>query len=287
MRGKRQVRSRDAGANKIACGDNLAFMSTLPDAHCELVYADPPFFTGRNHTQANGQHRVRDCWPGGMRGYLEFLRPRLEQMRRLLTPSGTLYVHLDWHAVHYVKLLLDDIFGYDHFLNEIIWSYRTGGRSTRWFARKHDTILVYARCRGRQKFNLQREGRFRTDGLNYDETGRPYKQTRAGRLYFHPDGPAMTDVWEIPFLSTVSLERTGYPTQKPESLLERIITAATDPGDRVGDFFCGSGTTLAVAQRLGRDWIGCDLSPKAVRLARRRLAAPPRAEPRRRTRGFS
>ena len=215
---------------------------------------------------------MHDRWAGGLVGYLGFLRPRLEEMRRLLKPTGTLYVHLDWHAVHYVKTVLDGIFGYDHFLNEIIWSYRTGGRNTRWFARKHDTILVYAREKGRQKFHVIREGEYRTDGLNYDERSKPYKNTKAGRLYFHADGPAVTDVWEIPFLSTVSLERTGYPTQKPEALLERIITASSDADDVVADFFCGSGTTLAVAKRIGRRWVGCDVSPEAVRIARGRCA---------------
>ena len=261
------------GHGWIICADNLEFMASLRAARCDLIYADPPFFTGKKHRQADGRHQVRDCWPDGLDGYLDFLRPRFEQMRRLLKPTGTLYVHLDWHAVHYVKAMLDEVFGYDHFLNEVIWSYRTGGRSTRWFARKHDTILLYARRVGRQKFNVLRDGAFRTDGMNYDEQGRPYKQTQAGRLYFHPDGPALTDVWEIPFLSTVSRQRTGYPTQKPEALLERIIRASTDPGDVVADFFCGSGTTLAVAERLGRRWIGCDASPEAVRLARRRLGA--------------
>ena len=111
--------------------------------------------------------------------------------------------------------------------------------------------------------------------MNYDEAGRPYKQTRKGRLHFHPDGPALTDVWEIPFLSTVSRERTGYPGQKPLALLERIIRSATDPGDMVADFFCGSGTTLVAAKRLGRQWIGCDASPDAVRLTQDRLEACP------------
>jgi DNA modification methylase len=264
-------------------------MSSLPDGCCDLVYADPPFFTGKNHRQTRPRqhgkrspdpgpasqsgHEVADSWPGGLESYLGFLRPRLEQMRRLLKDTGTLYVHLDWHAVHYVKVMLDEVFGFDHFLNEIIWWYRTGGRNTRWLARKHDTILAYARVMGRQKFHVLRDGTFRTDGMNHDEDGRPYKQTRAGRLYFHPDGPALTDVWELPFLSTVSLERTGYPTQKPEALLERIVQISTDPGDTVADFFCGSGTTLAVADRLDRRWIGCDISPDAVGIARSRLAS--------------
>jgi DNA modification methylase len=196
-------------------------------------------------------------------------------MRRLLRETGSLCVHLDWHAVHYVKVMLDEIYTCDCFLNEIIWSYRTGGRSTRWFARKHDTLLLYARREGRNKFHVMRDGQFRTDGLNYDEQGRPYKQTRAGRLYFHPDGPAVTDVWEIPFLSTVSSERVGYPTQKPLALLERIIEATTDAGDLVADFFCGSGTAPAAAKKLGRRWLGCDVSAAAVALAQKRLADEP------------
>ena len=256
---------------RVVHRDNLAMMRDLPAACCDLIYADPPFFTGRTDVQSNGKHAVHDSWPGGLESYLKFLQPRLAEMRRLLKPAGSLYVHLDWHAVHYVKVLLDELFGYEHFINEVIWSYRTGGRSTRWFARKHDTLLVYARKIGKHTFHLMRDGVFRTDGLNYDKDGRPYKQTRAGRLYFHPDGPALTDVWEIPFLSTVSLERTGYPTQKPVALLERVIKASTNPGDVVGDFFCGSGTSLAVAKRLGRQWIGCDASASAVRLANGRL----------------
>lgn len=247
-------------------------MKTLPPGCCDLIYADPPFRTGRRRTGRSEAHEFQDAWPGGLESYLAFLKPRLVEFRRLLKPSGSLYVHLDWRSVHYVKIELDRLFGAACFLNEIIWSYRTGGRSTRWFARKHDTILAYARRAGRQVFNVLREGAYRTDGLKRDPGGRPYKQTRAGRLYFHADGPAMTDVWEIPFLSTVSLERTGYPAQKPEALLERIIQAASRPGDVVADFFCGSGTTLVAAQRLGRAWIGCDVSREAVRLSEQRLA---------------
>ena len=247
-------------------------MARLASASVNLIYADPPFFTGKPQTVKNGPHRFDDQWRGGLEAFLAFLRPRLTEMRRLLTPTGTIYVHLDWHAVHYVKVLLDELFGYDHFINEIVWSYRTGGRNQRWFARKHDTLLVYARERERHKFNVLREGSYRTDGLNYDEEGRPYKNTVSGRLYFNPEGPAMTDVWEVPFLSTVSRERTGYPTQKPESLLERVIKASSDPGDLVADFFCGSGTTLAVARRLGRRWLGCDISPAAVEIASARLS---------------
>jgi DNA modification methylase len=264
--------SRVPEKNTLTCADCLDFMTGLPDACCDLIYADPPFCTGKRQASGDTGHEYDDAWPGGLESYLEFLQPRLAHFHRLLKASGTLWLHLDWHAVHYVKVRLDEIFGYDNFLNEVVWSYRTGGRSSRWFARKHDTLLVYARHAGRHTFNVLRDGCFRTDGLKRDEHGRPYKNTRAGRLYFHADGPAMTDVWEIPFLSTVSLERTGYPTQKPEALLERIIQSSTHPDDLVGDFFCGSGTTLAVAQRLGRRWLGCDISPEAIEISGQRLA---------------
>jgi site-specific DNA-methyltransferase (adenine-specific) len=262
------------GSASIFVGDNLPIMQGLPDAGIDLIYADPPFKTGKMREQGSEGHRYDDRWPGGIRGYLAFLEPRLREMHRLLKPAGSLYVHLDWHAAHYVKVLLDGIFGYESFLNEIVWSYRTGGVSANWFGRKHDTILVYAKQIGRHTFHVLRDGEFRTDGMNYDEDGRPYKQTKRGRLYFHPDGPAMTDVWEIPFLSTVSLERTGYPGQKPLALLERIIRASSNPGDLVADFFCGSGTTLVAAKQLGRRWLGCDSSARAVAVVRRRLSEP-------------
>jgi site-specific DNA-methyltransferase (adenine-specific) len=192
-------------------------------------------------------------------------------MHALLSERGSLYLHADWRAVHYIKIALDEIFGPENFLNEIIWQYRTGGRSQSWFARKHDTILLYARRAGHHVFNLQHEGAFRTDGLITDGDGRPYKNTRKGRLYFNKQGPAMSDVWDLPFLSTVSRERTGYPSQKPLALLRRIISASSDPGDLVADFFCGSGTTLLAAQELNRCWVGCDIEPQAIRVATRRL----------------
>jgi len=253
-------------------------MQRLPDGHCDLIYLDPPFFTGRVRRSTTATAAYPDQWAGGLDSYLAFLSPRLEECRRLLPDHGTLYLHLDWRVVHHARLELDRIFGADHFLNEIIWHYRTGGVARRWFGRKHDTILAYARCRGRHRFHVQREGSFRTDGLRYDESGQPYKSTRRGRLYFHSEGPALTDVWEVPFLSTVARERTGWPTQKPVALLERVIRASSNPGDLVADFFCGSGTTLVAAARLGRRYLGCDVSAEAVRIARRRLAEIARTE---------
>ncbi|MBN2560147.1 MAG: site-specific DNA-methyltransferase [Phycisphaerae bacterium] len=262
-------------SSHVRCGDNLPYMAQLPEACCDLIYIDPPFFTGRRRTTKKGRGAFSDRWRGGLESYLAFMSPRLEQCHRLLARHGTLYVHIDWRVAHHVRLRLDAIFGDENFLNEIVWHYRTGGVSKRWFGRKHDTILAYARKLGEHRFNVQREGAFRTDGLKNDADGRPYKSTRKGRLYFNADGPALTDVWDIPFLSTVSLERTTWPTQKPLALLERIIRASTNAGDLVADFFCGSGTTLVAAKTLNRRWLGCDISKQAVHIARRRLAARP------------
>lgn len=249
-------------------------MASLPDGCCDLIYADPPFGTNRSVFRVTSPGlSFDDRLPNGMDGYLGFLRPRLSQMRRLLSARGSLYVHLDFRAVHYIKIALDEIFGRSCFLNEIIWSYRSGGRPARWFSRKHDTILFYVRNPGAHTFNPQRGGAYRTLDLKCDEDGRPYKSTRKGRLYFHSEGPVHTDVWDIPILSTVSRQRTDYPTQKPEALLDRIVRASSNEGDLVADFFCGSGTTLAVAQRLGRRWIGCDINPHAVEITNRRLEA--------------
>lgn len=259
-----------ATRSRLHCGDNLTCMARLRDGCCDLIYADPPFFADRKTGGTRGG--FSRAWTGELNGYLAFLRPRLEQMHRLLSERGSLYVHLDGHVVHYVKVMLDEVFGRCNFLNEIIWHYHTGGVARRWFGRKHDTILLYARHRGLHTFTTQREGHYRTDGLCYDEQGRPYKSTRKGRVYFNQAGPAMTDVWDVPFLSTVSLERTGWPTQKPEALLERVILASSNPGDMVADFFCGSGTTLVVAKRLGRRYLGCDIAPGAIEIARQRLA---------------
>lgn len=258
----------------VACADNLSYMRTLASGACDLIYADPPFNQRRRigPTQ-RGKASFDDRVVGGLAGYVSFLCPRLAEMHRLLSSRGSLYVHLNWRAVHYVKVELDRIFGEKNFVNEIIWTYRSGSRPGRWFSRKHDTILVYARQLGEHTFNVLRDGAYRTRDLKRSAEGVPYKSTRNGPILFHPDGPALTDVWDIPILSTVSRERTGYPTQKPEALLRRIIMASSEKGDVVADFFCGSGTTLVVAQQLDRKYFGCDESAEAVAIASARLAA--------------
>jgi len=250
--------------------DCLKLLGRLDCGAVDLIYVDPPFCT-QGRRNGRGGLGYADHWREGLDGYVEFLRVRLEQMHRVLRPTGTMFVHLDYRTAHYVKVELDRIFGYGNFMNEIIWSYRTGGLSRRWFARKHQTILAYAKSLGKHTFHVHRDGRFRTDGLNFDEHGRPYKTTKRGRLYFDRRGPAVTDVWDIPFLSTVSSGRVGYPDQKPIKLLERIISCCSNPGDRVADFFAGSGTTLLAAQRLNRPWLGCDINNEAIELAKDRL----------------
>ncbi len=257
---------------RLHCGENLEWMQRLPDGCCDLIYADPPFdLKNAGRPSANRDDKATMSADGRIDNFLRFLRPRLDQMHRLLSERGSLYVHLNWRMVHYVKVVLDEIFGADQFLNEIIWRYRSGSRPAQWFVRKHETLLLYARHMGRHTFHRLREGTYRTLDLRRDEKGRPFKQTRNGRLYFDVQGPIVDDVWDIPFLSTVARERTGYPSQKPEALLERVIRASSNEGDVVADFFCGSGTTLAVAQRLNRQWLGCDRNPQAVAVARKRL----------------
>ncbi|MFA5864747.1 MAG: DNA methyltransferase [Phycisphaerae bacterium] len=259
--------------NYLVRADCLDLLEKLPDQSLDLVYIDPPFCTQSQRSRTHTDHQYPDYWPGGLREYLTFLTLRITQIHRVLKTTGSLFIHLDYRSVHYVKIELDRIFGEQNFLNEIIWSYRTGGLSKKWFARKHQSILAYAKQAGQHKFHPIRTGKYRTDGLNYDETGRPYKSTKKGRLYFNPDGPTLTDVWEIPFLSTVGLERTGYPDQKPLALLERIIQAASDEGDRVADFFAGSGTTAVAADKLNRPWLAVDNNPTAIEIIKKRLSS--------------
>ena len=271
--------------NRLLHGDAPAVAALLPDASVDLIYADPPFFTGKRRQQRGNGASFGDAWRGGVDGYLLWLRPLLREFHRLLAPAGTLYVHLDWHAVHYVKVELDRIFGAEHFLNEVIWHYGLGAaRSRSHFLRKHDTLLVYRRGPG-ATFHVLRGAVTPAMADKYrheDERGR-YMHSR-GRRYYLQGGKPLDSVWDIPAIAATSRERLGYPTQKPEALLERVVRASSDPGDLVLDLFCGSGTTPAVAQRLGRRWIAADRSWDAVALTAARLRRagarlPPEAAP--------
>lgn len=269
--------------NRIILGDNLQVLPTLPDAAFQLIYIDPPFNTGTTQTRkllATATDTAGDrVGFGGRRyasrllaessyadefaDYLAFLEPRLEEARRLLTESGTLYFHIDYREAHYCKLLLDEIFGRENFLNEIIWAYDFGGRSrSRWPA-KHDTILVYAKAAGRHHFDAAEVDRepYMAPGLVT-----PEKVAR---------GKLPTDVWWHTIVPTGGGEKTGYPTQKPEGIVRRMVLASTRPGDMCLDFFCGSGTLGAVAAKHGRGYVLVDENPEAVAVATRRLAAIP------------
>jgi len=246
--------------NLIYCGDNLEVLSMLPEKSVDLIYADPPFFSNKNYEIIWGdgaeQTAYSDRWKGGISVYIEWMKERLWQCYRVLKDTGSMYLHCDWHANAHLRILMDRIFGENNFQNEIIWCYASGGASKRRFARKHDNIFYYTK----------------TDSYTFNVMREPYATPDVeGRMGFHPDGRMLTDVWPISFLSTTSKERTGYPTQKPEALLRRIIEASSNKGDTILDLFCGCGTTLSVAHQLGRKWIGIDVSPVACTLMRNRL----------------
>ena len=267
----------DIEPNRLFFGDNLHVMRLLPPESIDLIYIDPPFFSGRNYNVIFGdQNEVRsftDIWEGGMPGYLTWLNARLLEMKRLLKPTGSIYVHLDWHASHYVKVEMDKIFGYGNLRNEIIWCYETAGKSKKTFSKKHDSILWYSKgdC---YKFNPKSVSvprkRNKHMRLGVDGDGRDYEEKtdrKTGKVYrwYFDEGRLPFDWWvDIQFINWEAQERIGYPTQKPEALLERIIKASTNEGDVVADFFVGGGTTAAVAQRLGRHWIASDQSKIAV-----------------------
>ena len=253
--------------NRLFWGDNLHVMRQLPSQSIDLIYIDPPFFSGQQYNVIFGdQNELRsfsDIWEGGMPGYLIWLNARLYEMKRLLKKTGSIYVHLDWHASHYVKQEMDKIFGNQNFQNEFVWYYSGGGASKSRWARKHDNILFYTKG-SEWTFNADAvrvphkwvNGQRRADG-----TERDYQK---GKL---PD-----DVFEQHSVMPWGTEKIGYPTQKPEALLERIIKASSNKGEVVADFFCGGGTTAAVAQRLGLRWIACDQSRVAVAITADRVA---------------
>jgi site-specific DNA-methyltransferase (adenine-specific) len=263
----------------VLVGDCAAILPTLPDATFQLIYIDPPFNTGKaqqRRTIATVRDEVGDRT--GFQGrryatteisrrayrdvhadYLGMLKPLLHEARRLLTSTGTLYLHIDYREAHYVKVLLDEIFGRDAFLNELIWAYDFGGRARDRWPAKHDTILVYVRTPGEHFFDQDAVERipYLAPGLVGPE--------KAAR------GKLPTDVWWHTIVPTAGREKTGYPNQKPEGILRRIIQASSRPGDRVLDFFAGSGTTGAVAAQLGRRFVLVDNNPEAIEVMRRRL----------------
>jgi site-specific DNA-methyltransferase (adenine-specific) len=263
----------------VVLGDNLDVLPGFADGVFQLVYADPPFNTGGMVTRRTLEVvRDDDGDRVGFQGrrysarlvgessfgdsfddYLGFLEPRLREMHRLLARSGTLYLHLDYREAHYAKVLLDELFGRECFLNEIVWAYDYGAKSRRRWPAKHDTILVYVKDPGAYHFDSEA-----VDHEPYMAPGlvTPEKVAR---------GKLPTDVWWHTIVSPTGAEKTGYPTQKPEGVLRRIVQASTRPGDWCLDPFAGSGTLGAVAAKLGRRYVLVDSSAQAVVVARERL----------------
>jgi len=271
-------------ANKLYLGDNLEVLRTLPSNSIDLIYIDPPFFSGRNYNviwgDSNEVRTFEDIWEGGITSYLIWLNARLWEMRRVLKNTGSIYVHCDWHASHYIKTEMDKIFGYENFQNEIIWCYETAGKSKKTFSKKHDAILLYGKTSkiylDVSKSTMPRK-RNKHMRLGVDENGREFEEktdAKSGKVYrwYFDEGRLPFDYWtDIPFINWEASERIGYPTQKPELLLERIIKVSTKEGDVIADFFVGGGTTSAVSQKLNRRFIGCDSSRVAVSVTLDRL----------------
>ena len=269
------------GSDYVLLGDNAEVLPKLPDRAFQLIYIDPPFNTGKVQRRRTLETRRSDR--GDRRGfgghsyatvvvgeraygdefddYLGFIGPRIEEAHRLLSDDGTLYFHIDYREAHYCKLLLDEVFGRDCFLNEVIWAYDYGGRPKNRWPAKHDTILVYVRDPERYFFDQDA-----VDRIPYmaPDLVTPEKAER---------GKTPTDVWWHTIVATAGKEKTGYPSQKPEGILRRVVQASSEPGAWVLDFFAGSGTTGAVARQLGRRYVLVDDNPDAVAVMRRRLGA--------------
>jgi len=270
-------------------GDNLEILKDFPAEFVDLTYLDPPFFTGKDQnlfdrTLSDAQMvqlSFGDVW-ASHEEYLEWVRLRLQEIWRVLKSTGSLFLHCDWHASHLLRIELDEIFHPSQFRGEIIWYYKRWTNTLRTFQRAHQTIYFYSKTDS-YKFNPLYEDYSLTTNIDQiwqkrgrDKNGKCITVTDKDGNYIplgeEKPGVLMRDVWEIPYLNPRAKERTGWPTQKPLELLRRIILACTDEGDIVLDPVCGSGTTLAAAKALGRQWIGIDSSEKAIEISKRRLA---------------
>ena len=300
--------------NIIYCGDCKEVLKKIPDESIDLIYLDPPFFSQKHYENfwAMGEgdsetklsfsdkdwHKLKDSidpnilreyehidqrWKGGhskgIHVYIAYMRERLDQCERVLKKTGSIFIHCDWHASHYLKQMMDELFGYEHLVNEIIWCYETGGRATKFFPRKHDTIFWYSKTNNYNFYYdsvaLPRDTSTMHEPILTDKKGRKYQRNIKGGKeyrYYLDKGVLPNDWWiDIQAINPSAKERLGYPTQKPEALLNRIIEASSKPTDIILDPFCGCGTTLAIAKRLGRQFIGIDLSRIACDVVKKRL----------------
>ena len=259
----------DRGGNTLALADNLEFMRRLRaegfDSSIDFIYVDPPFFTGSVRKGDSSEKSYGDKWQD-LPQFLEMLAERLVLMRELLSDEGLIAVHLDYRTVHYVKLLMDGIFGSERLVNELIWTYKSGGAGSRSFARKHDTILLYSKGPDHY-FDVPKE-------KSYNRGGRPYRFK--GVEEFEDENGWYTlvnqkDVISMNMVGRTSKERTGYPTQKPLQLLTLLVSSCSKKSALCADFFCGSGTLPLAAHTLGRRFIACDCNPAAVETTKKRL----------------
>jgi len=286
-----QSAHRDDWRNMLIWGDNKLVMATLLEqfrGQIDLIYIDPPFDVGADFTidvQIGDEGETvekeqsileavayRDTWGRGTDSYLHMMYERLSLMRELLSERGSIYVHCDWRVNSMIRFILDEIFSRDCIVNEIIWSYKTGGIGSRWFSRKHDTLFLYCRSQN-YTFNLQYDKSYLISGMANAREGSATAEKYGLKRDAEGTYRMVTarDVWDILAIYRNSPELLGFPTQKPEKLLERVILASSNEDDLVADFFCGSGTTLAVAEKLGRRWIGVDLGRYAIHTSRKRL----------------
>ena len=257
-------------------GDNLAIMRGLEAGSIDLIYCDPPYNTGRDWLDNEGNVQFCDKWESDV-AYYEFCRARIVEVHRLLAPTGSLYWHCDPNTSHYIKIMLDGVFGKKNFRNEIVWSYRRWPVANIDFQRMHDVILRYGidKPTWNQIYEPLSESTIKRDGWRKGVTTvQNGKRVKLRHLRTETSlGMPLRDVWDLSRLMPAATEHIGYPTQKPLELLERIITVSTNEGDLVLDPFCGSGTTLVAAKRLRRKYIGIDVNAGAIAIAKQRLAA--------------
>ncbi len=272
--------------NNLYAGDCLTWLKLIEPGSVDLVYLDPPFFTQKvqkSKTRDNAQeYYFSDTW-SSLEAYKLFMRQRIEECRRALRDTGSIFVHCDSSASHHLRLILDEVFGPDNFQSEIIWVYRRWSNAKRGLLNAHQTIYFYSKS-DKYKFNVIYTDYSPTTNIDQilqererDEHGKSvYKKGSNGSIVLGKEkkGVPLTNVWEIPYLNPKATERSGYPTQKPILLLEKIIEIATDKGDVVLDPMCGSGTTIVAAALLERNWIGIDIEPGAIELARVRVDNP-------------
>lgn len=292
--------------NTIYIGDCRDVLKEFPDESADLIYLDPPFFSNKDYEivfdDGAEKRGFEDRWKGGIYQYINWMKERVEPMYDILKDTGNFYLHCDWHASHYLRMMLDDIFGSDNFQNEIIWHYRKMANIDTRFARNHDILLRYGKGDNKHFSLYDKEktralyNRFKKiikdDKLKWEQAKKReqqllnhYVEQKRKELdrelrdddvildFTNPEDKykERDDVWSIPHLKGNSEEHIGYPTQKPKELLERVIKCSTEEGDLVLDPFCGCGTTITAAEKLNRNWIGIDISPKAAEVMKKRM----------------